>query len=489
MKLLNNRIFKNIFVFCRKNYPAILILLFFFICYSILPIVKHFHYLSGYDLSVIDQATWKYAHFKNPISTTHVYFDTPIYFDHVEIIFLLIAPLYWIFDTVLTLIALQTVAVISSGFAVYLLAKHYKLKTIVSNALLITYLSFYGIQFAIWSDVHSIVFGIAFLSWFLYFLTKRNALYTYIFLILAITSKEDVALLTLLISTIIFITQKNKTSLISAGISVTYLLVIFLIFFPMVLKGGYRFANPHGILSDINIFYFVNTPDKQKAIFYSFASFGFLPLLAPFYLIPFVADLGHYFVLGNAVVSSAQGLFAHYRSSVALLLSWPTIIAISKIKKLNSIGIALYLIVCAFAVQYILHLPLSYLSKSWFWSTPPEVNSINKIVSQISPSATIVTQNNIAVHLAHRDELFTLFPYFRDFKSNSPCKVKTCRWFRVGGNPQYLLIDTGPSWNILHLLATREDFSEAIGNLEKNGNIKLIKTENTTKLFKIIKKI
>jgi hypothetical protein len=111
------------------------------------------------------------------------------------------------------------------------------------------------------------------------------------------------------------------------------------------------------------------------------------------------------------------------------------------------------------------------------------------VIQKLPSNASVVTQNNIASHIAHRDYIYTLFPYLKDFNEDSPCGVKTCKWFRVGGNPEYLLIDTGATWNILHYLTQREEFFEAINNLEKNGNIKLVEQKETTKLYKINKKI
>lgn len=474
--------------FIKKNYIPISIAFVFFVAYLTLSLIKHYSYLSGYDLSIIDQAVWKYSRFLNPISTTHVYYDAPIYFDHLEIILVLLAPIYWVINSVHVLIILQVTSVIGSGVAVYLLAKKYGLKPIVSNALLASYLAFFGLQFAVWSDVHTLVFAVGFMSWFLYFLESKKNKLSYLFLILAIICKEDIALLTLLISITYFLKNKTRTSIISGIISLLYLIFVFFIYFPNVVPGGYHFANPNGLLSDLNPYYFIDSVDKQKTFLYSLGWFGFLPLFSFIYLIPFVGDLGHYFVLGHIAIRT-EGIFLHYRSTVGLLLVWPTIIAMSKFKRLNNWKTALYLLVCAAILQYYLHLPLSYLTKKYFWTIPPEVANINQIVKLIPNDESLVTQINIGAHLAHRKELYTLFPSLRDFKTNSPCGLPTCRWFRVGGNPKYLLIDTGNTWNSLHFLGSRDDFMNGITNLERNGNIVLVKQINTSKLYKILKKI
>jgi len=474
--------------FLKKHFIPIFIGFAFSICYLLLSIIKHYSFLSGYDLSIIDQAIWKYSHFLNPISTTHVYYDAPIYYDHLELILVLLAPLYWLINSVYVLIILQVASVIASGVAVLLLAKKYLIKDVLANTIFATYLAFFGLQFAIWSDVHTLVFAVGFISWFLYFLECKKTKLTYLFLILAIICKEDIAFLTLLINLTYFIKNKTKTSLISVVISLTYLIFVFFVYFPNFVPGGYHFANPRGLLSDINPYYFIDSLDKQKTYLYSLGWFGFLPLLSFIYLIPFIGDLGHYFVLGHIAIRT-EGIFLHYRSTVGLLLVWPTIIAISRFKRLNNWKTAVYLIVCALVLQYYLHLPLSYLTKKYFWTIPPEVNNIYEMLKQVPENESVVTQINIGAHLAHRKELYTLFPSLRDFKTDSPCELSTCRWFRVGGNPKYLLIDTGSTWNSLHYLGSRDDFMNGIINLEKHGNIVLFKQNKTSKLYKVLKKI
>lgn len=481
---LNSRLFS----FIKRYYVVITICTFFGLSYLLLSVIKHVHFLSGYDLSIIDQAIWKYSQFKIPITTTHVYFDQAIFTDHLELIFILISPLYWVFNSAITLIVLQVISVIASGIAIFLLAKKYKLKKFVSYILLINYYSFFGIQFAIWSDVHSLVLALGFLAWFVYFLEAQNLKLTVLFLLLSLICKEDIALLTFLIGISYLLIKRNKIALLATIISLIYLLFVFLFYFP-VLMGGYKYAHPNGIFHDPNPIYLIDSPDKQKVFLYSLGSFGFTPILAPLYLLPFLGDLAHYFVLGNSIVTSSHGIFAHYRSSVALLLILPVIIAISKMKKYNNKAIGIYLLFCTLSFQYYLHLPLSYLSKQWFWATPPEVKSINHMIGVIPNNASLVTHNNLAAHMTHRDEIYNLFPSIKDFNTNSPCGTSSCKWFRVGGNPEYLLIDTGKTWNILHYLAHREDFFEAISNLEKNGNITLIEQRNTTKLYRINKKI
>lgn len=459
----------------------------FFIAYAILGIVRQLHFWSGYDLAIADQAIWKYAHFMAPISTNHSYAFTSILSDHVEFIFPLLVPFYWIYDNVKILIVLQALAISSSGIAIYLLAKKKKIKTFLAVALTISYLSFYGIQNAIWADVHSLVFGISFLAWFIYFVETDRLKLSWLFFMLAILSKEDMALLTFFISGLMFWQNRQKKQLIFVAISGLYLFAIFFIYFPCFVPGGYRYAQSGGLLAHIDVSTFANTKSKQDVLFYSSLWFGFLPFLNPLFLLPALFDLLKYFVVANSVVTSGQGLFGHYRSSLALLFVWPTILSIAKYKKLNNIYVAFYLLFFALVVQYQLHLPLSYFAKKWFWTQPTSVTSITQMLTKIPPQASVATQVNILPHLSHRKTEFVLWPTTKDFADNSPCGKKNCLWFRIAARPEYILVDTSTDWDIRYWLTDRNTFIQTLQTMEKAGVIAKKESIGTTTLYTVLK--
>ncbi len=474
-------------IFSSQLFIPLCISLFFFIAYSVMGVIRQIHFLSGYDLAIVDQAIWNYSHFQAPISTNQAYAFTPILWDHVELIFPLLVPFYWVYNNVITLILLQSFAICSSGIAVFLIAKKYGLKTIVSISLLISYLLFYGIQNAIWADVHSLVFGIAFLAWFIYFLEIKNKKGAWIFFLLTIICKEDMALLTGIISIILFVIRRDKNMLWFGGLSFLYLFSIFYIYFPYFVPGGYRFQSNTGLLSQIHIDNFYNSSDKRNVLLYSSIWFGFLPFLSPFYLLAALGDLIKYFVIGNAVVSSGQSIFGHYRSSLAILLIWPTIITIGKFKKFNSPVIALYLLLCAFLLQYFLHLPFSYFAKKWFWAPTPSVASMKKILPYVPRDAAVVTQINMLPHLSHRKLEFIMWPETKKFTAHSPCGQETCNWFHWAGNPKYMIVNTSTDWDTRYWLTNRSEFIDGIKNLQAAGIIKPIHIIDSTYMFEVLK--
>lgn len=462
----------------------------FFVGYSLLSVIRHLHFGSfGFDLGIVDQIVWKYSHFKSPITTIQFYPFTSLLSDHVEFIWIVIAPFYWLFSSPITLLLLQTGLVALSGLPVFWLAKRKGIITILAYTLLVAYLCFYGIQNALWFDVHSNVFATAFLPWFIYFLDKKNNVGAFVFCILAILSKENIALITLLIALVFFVKEKKKFTSMAffiMVISVAYLVLLFLIYFPHFTQDGYRYANEGGILSGIHFAYLYDSQEKRDVLLYSLGWFSFLPVLSPLFLLPALGDVFQYFVLGKSI-SGAHGLYMHYRATLAILLVWPLIITIQRYKKLNTIYFSIYILLLVSILQYALHVPLTYLTKSWFWSAPESSENIRKIMNKLPKDASVVAQNNLVPHLSQRDNIFTLWPEKRQADGTIKCDSDTCDWFRWVGNPQYLIVDTADTWDIRHLLANREEYTKGLENLKGNGYVKIKYKEGTAVLYTIIK--
>lgn len=467
----------NIFIF--------LTIVGFFVAYLILSIVKHNHYLSGFDLAVVSQYTWLYSGFKAAISTTNNYPFTPSFYDHLEFIYIFLSPFYWLFSDARTLIILQALFISLSALPLVFLMKKYKINTYVLWAILISYLSFYGIQNAIWDDVHSLVFATTFLAFFIYFLDKGSRWATVLFFFLAILTKEDIAILTFLISLSHFIFTRKKFNLLLMFLSFAYFYAAFFLWFAnLPIKEN---VGQNGSLSGLNLYGFIDNNDKRSVIAYSLGWFGFLPLLSPTFLLPALGDLAHYFLLGE-IMAKAQTIFMHYRVTLSILLVYPAIMTVAKYKFLNRKYFAFYILFFALLLTYFSHSPLTYLTKQWFWSKPSGVENINQLLKYLPKDATVVSQNNITPHISERSSVFTFWPEIKTFPKNSPCRKLTCNWFRWAGNPEYLIIDTSPQWNILNLLTTRENYLDGLNNLRKVGVIKIYKQVGSATLYKIARK-
>ncbi len=466
------------------KYLPWVVISFFFVCYLTLGLVKHYTYQTGFDLAIATQAIYKYSRFDSPVITLHSYFDSSILRDHVELIYILIAPIFWVAKSAYVLLFIQALAVTVSGYAVYLLAKHYKLHTFLALCVLVSYLSFYGIQFALWSDFHSLVLALSFLAFFLYFLITEKFRWATVFFVLSIICKEDIALFTFGISLVQFIYTRDRRVLWFLAGSLGYLCVLFFVYYPYFTT-GYRYAGSKGLFSNLDPFKMVDASEKQGTYLYSLLHFGFLPIFSPVALIPSLLDLAHYFLPGGERVAAAQGIFLHYRSTLALLLVWPTILTFKKLAKFNPYILGVYLILFALLSQYVLHLPLSYLTKAWFWQVPPAQESIDLAISTLPPDAALATQVNILPHVATRSEVYTLFPEKRQFDDLDICGKNECYTLRYAGSPEYIIVDVSPQWNTLHLLANSDEFKEGLATLKKTKKLDLISNNGTTYVYKV----
>ncbi len=460
----------------------------FFIAFSVLSIVRHLNYQSfGYDLGINDQVVWRYSKFQLPLTTIDPFPDKLKFAEHVELVYALVAPFYWIHNSPVTLILVRNGWFCLSAIAVFLLARKKKLNYFLSLIFIVLYLIFYGAQNALWTDVHSNEFATGFLIWFIYFLESKRKKLSILFFFLAITAKENIGLYTFLIAGIFYLKNKSRLMLFFMAASVLYVAFIFFIFFPEIMHVSYLYANKGGMLSNINLVNFFDTNEKRQVIWYSLLSFGFIPLLAPLYLLPAIGSLGLYFVIANQL-PGAQGLFGQYRIVLSTLLSFAGIYAISRFSIFNKWYVGLYLIICALAVQYFLHLPLSYLTKQWFWQEPIAVHNINALIKDYLPvGSSVVSQNNITPHISERDKIYTLYPEKKSFTKNSPCDKNECNWFRWYDNPEFLIVDTSLNWDIRHLLADRRVFLDGLNNMEKSGIIKKYKQIGSATLYKVVK--
>ena len=460
----------------------------FFLLYLVLSVVRHNHFGSfGYDLGINDQTVWLYSKLKPPLTTIDPFVDKLKLAEHVEIVYAVIAPAYWILSSPITLILLQNLSICLSAIFVYKLARKYKLSQFISNILIILYLMFFGVQFALWTDVHSSVFAAAFVMAFIYFLDVRKYKLTLLFFLLSITAKETTGSPVLFIALVYFWYRREKIYLLYAIASAFYMIFIFYIFFPYIIHVKYLYANSGGLLSNLNPISLIDTKEKQYTIFYSFASWGFLPLLSPIMLVPILGHFFKFFVIASDL-SGAQGIFGQYRIGLAPLFALSTIWVLKRFKYKWQLILTLWLLFSTLSIQYFLHLPLSYLSKQWFWKEPASEKTIDYVINNYLPeNVSVVSQNNITPHISQRTQIYTLFPTKKDFKKNSPCEQKTCNWLRWEGNPQFLIVDTSSDWDIRHLLANRNEFLEGLSNLEKEKVIKIYKQDKTTTLYKVLK--
>jgi uncharacterized membrane protein len=143
------------------------------------------------DLAVINQAFWNAARgaiiYRTPGECT------VLNGGHVELIILVLTPIYAVFPSPLTLLFLQSLALAIGGWVVYLIGKAL-VKPSVGFLLAVCYLVYPALNWVNLFEFHTIAFATPLILWMFYFYVRKRWLLFFIFVFLSLSCREDVAI-------------------------------------------------------------------------------------------------------------------------------------------------------------------------------------------------------------------------------------------------------------------------------------------------------
>lgn len=463
-----------------------------FVLYSILSIIRHNHFQSGgFDLGIYDQAVWQYAHFQPPYNTIKQRF---ILGDHLTLTLPLLAPLYWLWSDARMLLIFQAFWLSFSAIAIYKIAL-LRLTTItrprhccqwVALCLAVVYSLFYGFQYLVYFDFHPVVIGVGLLPWIAYFLESRKTKILWIAVALLLLTQENMGLALAGLG-LIYIFQKQYRRIavifIIGGIFASFVAIKVVAGFSPV-GFEYRPVLP-GTIGEF-VKQLVDQPEKQQSWFYSFAWFSFLPFLSPGALLAVILDLSQYFATG-AAFARMWSPFAHHRAILAPFLALGVLEGLRRIRGKRWIGVVvMILLFSSLFQQYLFHYPLNKLAKREFWKEEAWMQDNRELLRVVPPMASVATQQNLIPYLSHRKEIYLVYPKEHDF-DDLRCGQRNCWWLDFAGKPEYLVVDTRPNQWLTQILESNEHFQEAVGNMERAGNITLDRQINAARMYRIEK--
>ena len=121
-------------------------------------------------------------------------------------------------------------------------------------------------------------------------------------------------------------------------------------------------------------------------------------------------------------------------------------------------------------------MPLNRLAKRYYWQDEQWMKDNRVLLAQVPVRASVVAQNNLVAHLAHRREIYLLWP-----------RQEKDEWRLFWpGQPEYLVVDLHEGQAITHLLVNSEkELAEAVVNMEKEGKIELMEKVGEARLYQI----
>lgn len=388
---------------------ALIFCLLFAIAGSLISLHRFWQYeVFLYDFGIYDQAIWKIAHFQAPIIEHIVISGKWIFADHFTPSLWLLAPLYWFTDKSEILFIAQAVCVSLSGFMLFLIGRKITKNDLFSLVILLCYFLFAGLQNAVIIDFHEVTIATLFFILTYFFLLRKQYLLYAVFLLITLGFKESNFLLGIGIGISVFFIDKKlwKLALATCIFSLVYGMTVMHLIIPFFSHDGYHYnqsisANPLAIATS-----FVDKPVKLHTLFFSFASFGFLPLLSPAFYALLFQDFLVRFYPELQVTRWTLGL--HYSALTAVIMGIGSLFSYSFLKKILRKQLLWYIFLgiiscnALFLYRFILHGSFGLAYNPVFYQHTKDFDFLNNMVKLIPKDASVMTQNNLIPHFTHQ---------------------------------------------------------------------------------------
>lgn len=407
-----------------KKYSIFFLILAFFALYSALSIGKHLRFeTSAADLGIYGQSVWHYSRFEVPFSSIK---NLNQLGDHFNPTLALLTPIYWIYPSVTSLLLSQSFLVSLGALPLFWFARE-KLGLLFALILSFAYLVFPGIQSGIDFNFHPEVIAATWISFSIYFFFKRKLLLYFIFLVLALFSKEDIAPIFLGLGIYsIFIKKWIKVGLVTSILSLLWFWLSTSILMPYFLGSNIEFftisskaSNVFSILFSNPVTFFKNLIfplDKIETVYTLFASFAFFPLFSPLSWLTTPATFINRFFSDDWARWSTH---FQYSATIAPLLAISAILGIENLRKFfkkNSFeNIKKFLILAIFLGTILANRPgwdppfitppTQQIFRRSFWILSENQKQVHEVLKIIPPRASVATNTVYVPHLLNRQKI------------------------------------------------------------------------------------
>ncbi|MEK7617304.1 MAG: DUF2079 domain-containing protein [Patescibacteria group bacterium] len=392
----------------KLKYITISFIVIYTIAAILVSVNRYWQYQTYYfDFGIFDVALWKVSRFQPPL-VDHVDFgdkEILILGDHFSPSIFLLAPLYWLTDRrEIILIAQAAVVALASFIVLHLASKSVKNK-LIPLALVVAFLGYVGTQNALISDFHQDTVAVLPLMLIFWAIFKRSWKLYFLFLFILLGFKESFAGIGMALGLFLLIRNRADFKIGLATIIVSIFWAVLVVKYAIPYFSGTYLYTPKELPTTINeiISRFV-TPLRLKAIFYTFLTFGFLPIF-DLSILPGVFD--NYF---ERFVISDRGsdLGMHYNATLAPFMFMGALYTFILLERkfnqkiVSVLALAIILIVLILH-RFIIHGPLGLAYNKVFYEQNQRVRYVDEFVANFPKNGLIMTQNDLAVRLTHQN--------------------------------------------------------------------------------------
>lgn len=423
------------------------------------------HNAFWYDFGIFDTTIWKLSRGQLPIITQ---LNPPtgkiVWADHFNPSAAFLAPLYWLTDKQEIILIAQAVIVGLSAVVAYKIALKHVKHSSVRIALITSYLGFVGLQNALYTDVHNIVFALLPLTATIWAIVEKRWKLYWLFLIITIGFQENMSAVAVMLGIFLLLRREKyvKTGMLTIGIGVLYAVLAMNVLIPWFNGNHYAYQPAIPVVWHEWITRFINPPDlKLRSIVLTYLTFGLFPL-GTFSTLPLIIE--HYlerFVLNTAATRWDLGF--HYNALLSPImflasLEWITYMQNRTVMKkiLPLWGIATISTVL-FLHRLYLHGPLMLATHPVFYEQTKDAAFLDRFIMEIPKDGLLMAQNNIATHFTHGNTIL-LHPEYERIRPDVIALD-----MRPGQNANNFFPRTERmAWNIIASISAHPDYTKTM---------------------------
>ena len=370
--------------------------------------------------------------------------------EHIDPTILLALPFYVLVKSPKTLMFVQSLFIILSIIPLFKISQIKLKNKWLSTLIVLIFLVSPVVGNLLVSDFHAVAFCILFiLLAYLYLLQKKTFLY-FLFFILAILSKENVAVSFIPFSFIIyFVYRQKKTAVATFLISVIYAYLAFVVLIPFFRGQGqtvhasfdlaysylgvsYSEIAKNLVFNPVNTFHILTKPARLKYFIDTFSVYGFLPIFAFPYTLVLLPEL---LLKGLSNIGSMRNLNYQYTAIITPFLYIATINFFKKFSKFFKLQLFILILILAFNLNYSLSLnniTIKFIKNTFTNKQKVSLNKDLQIVRLASPRFTktpyiivslipklesVSAPNFMGAHLSEREHIAMYPAKYNEFQN------------------------------------------------------------------------
>ena len=443
----------------------------------------------NFDLGIFDQGIWLLSQLKSPYLTTR---GLNLFGDHATFIHVLIAPIYWIWNSAKALLFVHTLALALGVVPLYLIAREKLQNKWTPLILCLSYLLLPALHFSnLDQGYHSESFVVPLLLGAHWFIMKKDLKKYFAAVFLALMCKEEISFTIFLYGLYVAYKYNRKAGIAASAMAAVWLLLVMNVVFPLfngsdgAFYAGRTFGsygNTMGekissFLNPVLVYSKLNTPENQVYVRKLLEPVGYMVILEPHLFIcaanlwlnllqdwPYAHQIQYHYVtpiipIMYIAITEGMSRFSRRKTLTGIILG---IILVSSIQ-------GNYNFSPDESSLRNIQRPLKEVMN--FGKIPQTNQKVLEMAAKIPPAASVSASYNLVPQITHREKIY-MFP--------NPYKASYFgvedRAIPPDNYTEYLFLDIG--------LVSEEDRNRALNPLMEGGEYSLVEKYEQYELWK-----